>query len=141
MPLEVIAKGARAWRELREEFVIAQDGQCAICRLPLNDDPHLDHCHVTGFIRGVLCGSCNTKLGWYEGKRRAIEEYLSRVSEYQAYQVAPRVPRPPTPRITLRQMKDNELLNEKHKRREARERAETRLQRAHARHRARYADR
>lgn len=74
--LRLIAKGSDAWASLRNEFVEAQDGHCAICLEPLTE-PKLDHCHVTGFIRGALCGSCNIKLGWYEKRRREIETYLS----------------------------------------------------------------
>lgn len=42
-----------------------QGNQCAIC---LSDDPkginwHVDHCHETKKIRGILCASCNLLLG------------------------------------------------------------------------------
>ena len=38
----------------------------------------LDHDHSTGRLRGVLCGTCNTRLGWYENNRDKLEEYLCR---------------------------------------------------------------
>ncbi len=43
-----------------------QNGVCAICGKP---EPrkkkrlHVDHCHRTGKIRGLLCGNCNTAIG------------------------------------------------------------------------------
>jgi len=42
-----------------------QDGLCAICFEPLEKfgAPHLDHNHISGFIRGLLCFTCNTALG------------------------------------------------------------------------------
>jgi hypothetical protein len=48
-----------------------QNGKCAICfdviPNPLieetNSKTHVDHCHVTGKIRGLLCFSCNKLLG------------------------------------------------------------------------------
>ena len=44
----------------------AQNGCCAICGT--NDTGnrkafHVDHCHDTGKIRGLLCGNCNSGIG------------------------------------------------------------------------------
>lgn len=36
----------------------------------------IDHDHATGAFRGLLCGSCNTRLGWYERRVDAIRDYL-----------------------------------------------------------------
>lgn len=37
-----------------------QDGKCALCdRSPT----HVDHCHSTGIVRGLLCTWCNSSLG------------------------------------------------------------------------------
>lgn len=41
-------------------------GKCAICSGPPNGAGkrlHIDHCHDTGRIRGLLCSNCNTMLG------------------------------------------------------------------------------
>lgn len=45
-----------------ERLYRIQKGRCAICGLKL---PRLDvdHCHVSGRVRGLLCGPCNTRLG------------------------------------------------------------------------------
>ena len=42
----------------------AQRGCCAIChqRFP-DDDAHVDHCHETGKVRGLLCINCNMAIG------------------------------------------------------------------------------
>lgn len=45
---------------LRDEI-----GACEICEKV--DGLVIDHCHESGAVRGVLCGSCNLKIGWIEG--------------------------------------------------------------------------
>jgi len=42
-----------------------QDGKCAICgEIPKTERGlHVDHCHTTGVIRGLLCHGCNTGIG------------------------------------------------------------------------------
>jgi predicted adenine nucleotide alpha hydrolase (AANH) superfamily ATPase len=37
---------------------------------------HVDHCHKTGKVRGLLCQSCNLKLGWFEKNQENILAYL-----------------------------------------------------------------
>lgn len=48
-----------------EQLFSAQGRRCAICG---SEDPrgkgwHIDHCHSTGSVRGVLCGPCNQGIG------------------------------------------------------------------------------
>ena len=49
-----------------------QSGQCAICGDLLdiegNFTSHIDHDHITGKIRGILCRDCNLALGNIEDK-------------------------------------------------------------------------
>lgn len=45
-------------------LVAAQNGRCAICfEVPTGRGFHVDHCHRTGRIRGLLCRGCNLALG------------------------------------------------------------------------------
>lgn len=53
-----------------EEFArleTVQDHRCAICRTPFlpgkRQGAHLDHCHASGRIRGLLCDGCNKGIG------------------------------------------------------------------------------
>ena len=48
-----------------EVMMEAQEGQCAICTRFLTN-PVVDHDHLTGDIRGLLCPKCNTALGMFE---------------------------------------------------------------------------
>lgn len=54
-----------------------QGGACAICVLPLTKH-HVDHCHSTGKVRGLLCHRCNTRLGGLDDQqwRDAAMRYL-----------------------------------------------------------------
>ena len=45
-------------------LLIEQNGRCSICFNTMQN-PHVDHCHDTGNIRGLLCSSCNRGLGYF----------------------------------------------------------------------------
>ncbi|MFG2951708.1 endonuclease VII domain-containing protein [Streptomyces adustus] len=45
----------------RDQMVASQMGLCVIClKAPA---VHVDHCHKTGRVRGVLCFNCNSAIG------------------------------------------------------------------------------
>ena len=62
--------------EQYDQLLEAQDGKCLICG---STEPggigkvghsgvkrfHVDHCHSTGKVRGLLCGHCNKGLGHF----------------------------------------------------------------------------
>jgi hypothetical protein len=45
----------------RDELIASQAGVCCICLAA--PAAHVDHCHKTGRVRGVLCFNCNSGLG------------------------------------------------------------------------------
>lgn len=51
-----------------DAMLSAQNGLCAICDQPSTNGKrlHVDHNHETGKVRGLLCTSCNFRLGLYE---------------------------------------------------------------------------
>lgn len=56
-----------------------QNNCCALCKRHKDEftrSMHVDHDHNTGKIRGILCGHCNSKLGWHENWIKKIENYL-----------------------------------------------------------------
>ncbi|WMX49060.1 endonuclease VII domain-containing protein [Streptomyces roseicoloratus] len=42
-------------------MIASQDGLCAICMAA--PAIHVDHCHETGRVRGVLCFNCHSAIG------------------------------------------------------------------------------
>lgn len=86
---------ARAARILRQygltiadydAMLEAQGGGCAICgAVEVEGDRtsfhHVDHCHASGKVRGVLCRHCNNGLGHFRDDPsllRAAAKYLER---------------------------------------------------------------
>jgi Autographiviridae endonuclease VII len=46
-----------------EAMLARQQGACGICEIPFRRTPCIDHCHVTGLVRGLLCNNCNLAIG------------------------------------------------------------------------------
>lgn len=53
----------------------AQGGCCAVCGAALKEkntpgdrkfNTHIDHCHTSGKVRGLLCSGCNLGLGHFK---------------------------------------------------------------------------
>lgn len=62
-----------------EQMLKSQGRRCAICEDPFNGlDCHVDHNHITGKVRGLLCGRCNTRIGGWDDPEwaRAAAAYL-----------------------------------------------------------------
>jgi len=57
----------------RNKMLISQEGRCAICKITLQEhfeeyqhDFAVDHDHLSGKNRGLLCTKCNTGLGLFQ---------------------------------------------------------------------------
>jgi len=61
-----------------EALLAAQEGRCAICQREKN--LCVDHCHVTGQIRFLLCKICNVAVGLAENS----PTFVSNLSDYVA---------------------------------------------------------
>lgn len=65
-----------------------QNEQCRICDVTLtkfksesgkSKTAHVDHCHTTGKVRGLLCGKCNSAIGYLQDDPKLLRkaaEYL-----------------------------------------------------------------
>lgn len=59
-----------------ELLLETQLNKCKICQVHtdnLNSKLHVDHCHTTGKIRGLLCGNCNLGLGSFKDNTKLLE--------------------------------------------------------------------
>lgn len=61
-----------------------QDGECAICRRkpePGGRRFSIDHDHITGMVRGILCAGCNSFLGYVKDNQDQIRTFLLYLNE------------------------------------------------------------
>lgn len=55
-----------------------QKGRCMGCKIDLSgtnkqDTPHVDHCHKSGKVRGILCNRCNSVVGLCEDSTSILQ--------------------------------------------------------------------
>lgn len=78
----------RMWRyKLTQKEMIQLElnanGRCSICKRK-SDNMHVDHNHLTGKVRELICKKCNIAIGYVEedlGRLRAISDYLIQHNE------------------------------------------------------------
>jgi len=62
--------------EMVEELRNAQNNKCAGCGMVFENSKtnieHVDHCHSSGVIRGLLCRNCNIILGLCKDKTETL---------------------------------------------------------------------
>lgn len=67
-----------------DAMITAQGNRCPICSIEFDGSPrqqHVDHCHETGVVRGILCRDCNLGLGRFADNTANLQgaiEYLVR---------------------------------------------------------------
>ena len=68
-----------------ETMVAEQDGRCAICcdALDMGKLTHIDHCHSTGKIRGILCNICNWFIGAVENRPQRVEGFAAYLENHK----------------------------------------------------------
>lgn len=67
--------------EIKQQFLWQQHDACAICGYEFGQklgDYHIDHCHQTGAVRGILCDRCNRGLGYFRDK----PDFLQQAAKY-----------------------------------------------------------
>ena len=61
-----------------------QNNCCAICNVASSGtrDWHVDHCHVSGKVRGLLCHRCNLMLGHAQDNVQTLEKAILYLKEH-----------------------------------------------------------
>lgn len=81
---------ASKWQMTPEQYdsqLARQGNRCATCRLPHEEriDSRswpVDHDHLTGRIRGILCGSCNRALGYVDDNVNTLSRMVTYLHLY-----------------------------------------------------------
>ena len=67
--------------EMKQQILWRQHDACAICGYEFGQklgDYHIDHCHQTDIVRGILCDRCNRGLGYF----RDTPDFLRQAANY-----------------------------------------------------------
>jgi hypothetical protein len=84
-------KWTREWRRRREfglepedmnVLIERQENRCAICKRRFDESsmrtsPRVDHDHKTGKVRGLLCGTCNSAIGFLDDSEVLLKRALA----------------------------------------------------------------
>jgi hypothetical protein len=71
-------------KEAYDAMLTKAGGKCEACGCN-NQEPHVDHCHTTGTVRGLLCDLCNRGIGLFmdsPDKLRSAANYLNAFKEH-----------------------------------------------------------
>lgn len=70
----------------REEFLTklaAQRNSCAICNVEISqENAHVDHNHLNGEVRALLCRNCNVGLGMFRDSIQNLKHAVSYLKTY-----------------------------------------------------------
>ena len=68
-----------------------QDNACKICKTDASEftsSLHVDHCHETGELRGLLCVSCNSALGQFKDDIELLEDAIDYVKNSKFFRLS-----------------------------------------------------
>ena len=82
--------------EQYNELLVKQQGSCSICKSFTpgrvgSNYFHVDHCHNTNKVRGLLCNSCNLGLGSFKDNTSTLEKAIEYLNNSVVEKVVPSI--------------------------------------------------
>ena len=68
-------------------MLVSQKHSCAICSKHISEEKrafHVDHCHTTGKVRGLLCSNCNRALGYFKDSTHNLQQAITYLQRHTA---------------------------------------------------------
>ena len=82
------------WTRVKKEYGLSasdvakmlcqQNKSCAICEVNIESGYHIDHCHSTGKVRGLLCQKCNQAIGLLKENKNLFERASKYIGDHSA---------------------------------------------------------
>lgn len=69
-----------------DQILLSQSSCCAICKQTEPNGKgvfHVDHCHTTGKVRGVLCAKCNILLGHADDNTKILMSAIKYLNDHK----------------------------------------------------------
>ena len=69
----------------RDARLTSQGNVCKVCKTPTPGGRgwHIDHCHTTGIVRGILCTACNVFIGRIEARPEIHQAALDYIASFK----------------------------------------------------------
>lgn len=69
-----------------DDKIRQQKNLCKLCQKPLDlsrsKAVHIDHCHISDIVRGILCAPCNVALGYFQDSIPLLERTIEYIRNY-----------------------------------------------------------
>jgi hypothetical protein len=71
-------------QEQFNQMILDQNSKCKICSNDFKNskDTHIDHCHNTNKVRGLLCNNCNLALGQFNDNTDNMDNAIRYLQNY-----------------------------------------------------------
>lgn len=72
--------------EQRDSLLQKQEGRCAICWSTISGrNVCVDHAHISGVVRGILCSNCNVGIGQFKESTIRLQSAIDYLKKHQRH--------------------------------------------------------